>query len=108
MASQVNMFGVQVCLIMCQVWHAVSFCDMSCFKIVSVLVIECQMIMFDVYTTRGMILTRWSCLMYVFARCSEYLPGDHVCEGVLPGVQRTSQVVMFDVCVCQGFRVPAR
>ena len=40
--------------------------------------------------------------MYVFARCSEYLPGGHVCEGVLPGIQSTCQVVMFDVCVLPG------
>ena len=63
--------------------------------------------------------------MYVSARGSEYLPGDHVCEGVLPGVQSTCQVVMFvRVCLpgvqsthqvvmfvrvhCRVFRVPAR
>ena len=40
--------------------------------------------------------------MYVFARCSEYLPGGHVCEGVLSGIQSTCQVVMFDVCVLPG------
>ena len=40
--------------------------------------------------------------MYVFARCSEYPPGGQVCEGLLPGVQNTCLVVMFDVCVLPG------